>query len=380
MDKITINSNADNPINAASIYFSGLNGLRTIAALAVVFSHITLQLGAFGLNANLFGTTADGKVKGYLLASYGVTIFFVLSGFLITYLLLVEKAKNPIDIKKFYYRRVLRIWPLYYFYFVLCLVTIAAFSFEADVKSIFLTVFMSANLAAIFNISLPFLSHYWSLAVEEQFYLFWPWLLKYVQKHLVAVLVSLIIIQNLLRIYLGYFYFGSIAFNFSMINRFDCMMIGGLGAYFYFKKWKSYLQIIDNKISQTIALVFIFLLLINKYHINAVVDNFVICIVSLTLIIGQINKTNRVLSLENPIFNFLGKISFGIYIYHPLIIFLFSKCIGALKLNDPIKYVFVYFSIFGITILWSYLSFTYFESYFIRLKHKFTVVASSNSN
>lgn len=100
------------------IFLPGLNGLRAIAAIAVVISHITLIFSTFGSDFKLFGSDDKGNPNAYLLASYGVTIFFVLSGFLITYLLILEKEKKPINIKSFYIRRILRIWPLYYFYLV----------------------------------------------------------------------------------------------------------------------------------------------------------------------------------------------------------------------------------------------------------------------
>ncbi|MAZ37152.1 MAG: hypothetical protein CL842_06855 [Crocinitomicaceae bacterium] len=96
------------------IYLPGLNGIRAIAAIAVVVSHITLSLDDIGLDSNIFGTYDSGKPRALDLAGYGVSMFFALSGFLITYLLWLEKEKQPIQIRKFYLRRMLRIWPLYY--------------------------------------------------------------------------------------------------------------------------------------------------------------------------------------------------------------------------------------------------------------------------
>ena len=102
------------------IYFKGLNGIRAIAALAVVFSHTTGMLSMFGLSKFIFGKTIDGTSVSTSLAGFGVTIFFALSGFLITYLLLQEKKNNAIiNLKHFYLRRVLRIWPLYYSYIII---------------------------------------------------------------------------------------------------------------------------------------------------------------------------------------------------------------------------------------------------------------------
>ena len=91
------------------IYFSGINSLRFIAALAVIITHIELLKGVFGFK-NYWKNPIIFNLGGM-----GVYFFFVLSGFLITYLLLVEKEKQRhIKIKDFYIRRILRIWPLYY--------------------------------------------------------------------------------------------------------------------------------------------------------------------------------------------------------------------------------------------------------------------------
>jgi peptidoglycan/LPS O-acetylase OafA/YrhL len=101
------------------LHLRGLNGIRAIAAVAVLISHISLALPLFGLDP-LF-TDKKGEPAGVLMASYGVTMFFVLSGFLITYLLLQEKEIQQIHIRHFYFRRILRIWPLYYLFLVSCI-------------------------------------------------------------------------------------------------------------------------------------------------------------------------------------------------------------------------------------------------------------------
>ena len=79
----------NNTARHRSVHLPGLNGLRAIAALAAVVSHTTYTLAQFGLNSNIFGTRYDNPL-GLDLATDGGTIFFVLSGFLITYLLLKE--------------------------------------------------------------------------------------------------------------------------------------------------------------------------------------------------------------------------------------------------------------------------------------------------
>ena len=92
----------------------------------------------------------------------GVTIFFVLSGFLITYLLLIESKKAKIDIKKFYIRRILRIWPIYYLYLLVCLILIYFLTQEIETKKIVFYVFFAANIPFIYEFTLRFLDHFWS--------------------------------------------------------------------------------------------------------------------------------------------------------------------------------------------------------------------------
>ena len=131
------------------IYFPGLNGLRALAALSVVIFHLTRDFGQFNLSPYIFGTLADGSPKGFAMAGYGVTIFFSLSGFLITYLLLAEKKQQEIHIKNFYFRRILRIWPLYYLYLVAVLIIIFYFGLHFNGGILLTYIFFAANVPFI---------------------------------------------------------------------------------------------------------------------------------------------------------------------------------------------------------------------------------------
>ena len=109
------------------VYFPGLNGLRFFAAFSVVVTHIELVKHFKGYPTLWVENASDELTLTHILqkiifhaGGLGVYFFFVLSGFLITYLLLVEKAKTgTVAVKKFYWRRVLRIWPLYYLIVIL---------------------------------------------------------------------------------------------------------------------------------------------------------------------------------------------------------------------------------------------------------------------
>lgn len=363
-------------MNNKIIYFPGLNGMRAIAAIAVVISHITLSLNDFGLDPYIFGRGDDGRPKGLYLAGYGVSIFFVLSGFLITYLLQKEKNIGTIDIKKFYMRRILRIWPLYYLYLIVSILIILLFGLDLNVKSLFLYLFYAANIPFILGTSMPFIAHYWSLGVEEQFYLFWPWIIKKSNSLVISIFVLIVILLGT-KIVLHLFYPNSLLESIIHITRFHCMMMGAIGAVLLENKNKLLLKLIDHKLTQSICWIIMILVAINKFHFISFIDNEVISIVALCLIIGQIKINNRIINLEKNILNFLGKISYAIYVIHPLLIFFFSKLLSKIKIDLPYKYFIVYFIITGTTIVISYYSFIYFESFFLKFKKKFIVVKSS---
>lgn len=360
------------------IYFPGLNGIRAIAALAVVITHITIALDDFGLDPYIFGSFQDGKPKGYILGGYGVSIFFVLSGFLITYLLLCEKDIHPINIKKFYLRRILRIWPLYYLYLFVSVVVILIYGFDFNIQSLILYVFYAANVPFIFGVGLPFIGHYWSLGVEEQFYLFWPWIIKKAES-LILLITFMIIILIGVKLTLHLFKPNTLLESIIHVTRFHCMMIGALGAILLKKDNVLFLKSVDNKITQLFCWFILFLVAINKFHFISVLDNEIISVVALCLIIGQIRQRNRIISLENNLFDFLGKISYGIYVIHPLLIYFFSKLLKEVDVNINWKYFLVYFIIISTTIFVSFISFEYFEKFFLRLKQNFVVVKSSGT-
>jgi len=143
-------------------HFALLDGIRAFAIGAVIWHH---SRGANPLDISFFN-------RGYL----GVDLFFVLSGFLITHLLIREKRNSgTISLKKFYMRRTLRIFPLYYG-FIFFLVVWAWLTNGDKVKEMFEA--LPYYLLYISNWAPSDVSHFfkraWSLAVEEQFYLVWP--------------------------------------------------------------------------------------------------------------------------------------------------------------------------------------------------------------
>lgn len=355
-----------------SIYLPGLNGIRAIAAIAVVISHI-------GLNLKLYNISNFG---GYALASHGVTMFFSLSGFLITYLLLIEKENSKtISVRKFYIRRALRIWPLYYFYLI---VTLFVIGFAVN-QYAWMYFFLMPNIpfamtASGFAIAtLPHLAHYWSVGVEEQFYAFWPWLIKK-NKKLLLVMCAFSIAFFLFKIGLTIFHAPKLLITLIHYTRFGCMAMGGIAAFLLIKKNQVFLSIFQSKIAEIIAWGVIALIAINKFHLFSIIDHEIVTIVTLIVIINQVNNSKRLISLENRILDYLGKISYGIYIYNPLLIFLTSLFLKEYLPQSKFLSVILIFVVTIIIVIGvSHISYFYFERKLLKFKDKFTVIPSKSS-
>jgi peptidoglycan/LPS O-acetylase OafA/YrhL len=358
------------------VYFKGLDGVRAIAALSVLFSHVTMSFQYFGLNAHVFGTNEDGSPRTTFLAGFGVTIFFTLSGFLITYFLLRELAeKGKIDIIGFFRRRILRIWPLYFLVFGITILTLEAYGIEYREDLLWHYVFFYSNLSFSQGIEITGLGHYWSLAVEEQFYLTWP-LFMLIKKYFLASLIALIVCLILFKVGLrirdirelnGEF---SPLYSFLNVTRFQCILIGALGAYAYQSDWVVVKQLVRNKLVQLICIAVFLLLLLNLYHVLSVIDNEIISVISILFILTQITVERPILSLERKVLMYLGRISYGIYLWNPIVLFYLCKWFQFEEEATLSSYLFIYLLSFGCTIGLSALAFKFVESPFLRLKYR----------
>lgn len=347
------------------IHIKGLNGIRAIAALLVVVSHTLLEHEYFGVKINSSGLDV---------APFGVTMFFTLSGFLITYLLLKEKATfNDVNIRGFYIRRILRIWPLYYFYLaIVCFVVLT----DKLSGSFYYYLFMGANIPAALNISLPLLAHYWSLGVEEQFYLFWPWLVKLFSP-LRSISVFLIIFLAV-KLTFRMFAPDSFIYQFFHITRFDCMAIGALSAILLNEKRRSFLEASFHPATQIISWCIILIAAFGYLRLPDFITHDVFSIASAMIILNVSSNDKPLIGLENRLLDFLGRISYGIYIYHVLVIYGLGKLI---RLHLPpadvrLQIALIVIAIIAISVLISWLSYEYFEKRFLRLKDRFSRIHS----
>ncbi len=362
------------------IFFPGLNGIRAIAAMAVVVSHITVYLYRFGLSPYIIGQRPNGNPRDIDLSIYGVTIFFALSGFLITYLLLAEQAVQPISVRSFYVRRILRIWPLYYTYLVVALLIVEWVPTEIHepISNLFYF-FFSPNVPKSFQKHSDLLGHYWSLGVEEQFYLFWPLFVRAFHRQLLWATGGLLAAFLAIKV-VGFYGFPGTVFHTAVdVNRFSCMMIGAMGAYLFFHRRQWFIRLSTHPIVQVVAWLMVALAAVNRYHLANIVNHEIMAGGAVALIMGQIHGTGRI-NLNTNWLDYLGKISYGIYVIHPLVIFSLGWVLkGRLSADNAFHYCLVYALSIGGVLLMAHLSYQYLEKPFLRLKTRYARVKSAAS-
>lgn len=365
----------------APVHLPGLNGLRAIAAIAVVISHTTLYLDRFGLDRHVFGSYSDGTARGLDLATYGVTLFFTLSGFLITHLLLRERTEiGGVNIRAFYVRRILRIWPLYYAYLAVAMVVVVSAGLAWSGRSLFYYATLLANVPRVYGNEIALVDHLWSIGVEEQFYLLWPWVVAAVPGRLVrlttvaiGVLVSLVLISKFILVPHGW---TAAAAALSMV-RFQAMLIGCLGALLWNGRQAWFTAYFTQPLIHAAAWCCLLLIGLNHFPVPSFIGNEVVSVIALVLIMGQVNRRHGMIDLERPLFDRLGRISYGTYVLHPLIIFLFAEVTGGLRWLIPTaRYGVIYFSVLVLSLIAASISYRHFETPFLRWKDRFAVVRS----
>ena len=371
-------------MNTKSLYFHSLDGLRSIACILVIIAH------SFSVYRNVSMNEQNNPLKTILdLGHEGVSLFFVLSGFLITYLLIKEfKINKKINLLHFYIRRTLRIWPLFY------LVVLYAL-FVYPLICLFLNLNHDQNGNILMN--LTFLNNFdlltltengnigfnqqlqitWSVAIEEQFYLIWPLIFilmartkKYFFMFFCLFLMILFFRSNSNQ---NITYFHSISAAFDLLT-------GCLSAFVISnsKKTLNYIKLQEN--SNRLIIYFLGgLLIFSKSILDMYFSaHYFIIIFFAFVILDQSFNQNNFLKLANyKRLSNIGKYTYGMYLLHPIPlvylkhIFDFSGISYKTNfLNSSI--LFVLTLVFTITM--SYFSYHYFESSFLKLKKKFIAI------
>lgn len=308
--------------SSTDVYFKQLNGIRFIAVFLVLLDHWLVPILPIPL--------------GHL----GVVIFFVLSGFLITRILFLNADEIQINqssgwpkIIRFIYRRSLRIFPIYF------ILLIIGFIFNiSNFKELWpwLLSYTPNIYIMIKGQWLGTWDHLWSLAVEEQYYLIFPYFILFFNKkkyvRLFVIMITLGILSRLIFYVIVPHDSIEKYWMFSYVNPFsaiDCFGLGGLLAYYYHYNNTYFLKIAKKNFFLVITLSGVLVSLLLSHYSKYTYDNLWFSILERsfsalfaffligTALLEKNNYLGKV--LENNVVVYLGSISYGIYLYHNLV-------------------------------------------------------------
>lgn len=320
----------------------------------------------------------------------------MLSGFLITYLLFAEqKVSKIISIKSFYIRRILRIWPLYILIIPITLLyDLYLHNWQYIhgffvIKALLFFTFLP-NISLIIFSSSGFPTQLWSVSSEEQFYLIWPHLVKRKIINSLKRIIFLVAFFSILRFFFKLLddahysaVFGGVnlynlIWRFLYFFRIDCMGIGAAIAFLYFnkEKYKHILRFLYRPLIQILNFCLIILILYLEPFLGVFQDTVFACLFA-TLILNVATNDKSILNLEFFVFNFLGKISYGMYVYHPIILIIMIRFFTKYKLfeNNFYHLCFYLFALI-LTITVSSFSYNYFEKPFLKIKSRYSKIIS----
>ncbi len=350
-------NNLKNQLNAPRI--PALDAVRTFAVSLVLFYH-------FGFEA--------------VPAGQGVMMFFVLSGFLITWLLLKEnESTGTVALLDFYRRRTLRIFPAFYVYWTLCVGLLWLCGKTVPWTHAWSSFFYVGNYySSLHHHSESAFSHTWSLAIEEQFYLLWPLLFIFWRKNLAGLKRGLIALIGAIWIYraaLCLIFNVDESYIYSAFEtRVDHLLIGCLVAVLLRQGTGALLW--EKAIAHPVMpLMTAALLLLSNYfgmsHMNRYRDviGFIVSPLLLALLMVQligVSDSKWWRWTSGRIFLFLGKISYPLYLYQQVSLFEVKKVLS--HFPEFLQAI----GGFGITVVLATFSYYLVERPFLKLKERKT--------
>jgi len=366
-------------------YFKELNSLRFIGFVGIFFGHVFFSNDIEIVNSKIYSTLYSyGKILGFI----SIDSFFVLSSFLITWKGLEElKVTKKFQFKNFLIRRSLRIWPLYFLVILLgFLIEFIKSYYTQNISSLpsfwsFILFILNFDIIKNGYEFLFFMVFMWSISVEEQFYIFWALVLKWFQNHLLKVSLLIIIISIIFRIY---FIDDSLNLNFHTVSALGNFGVGALAAIAAFRNSFLITKIRDFSKTQIVIIYLISLIIfiaipsLQNHDLFIVIQRVLFSFVFAFIILEQTYCQQSIFKLSRiKYFNFFGKISYGLYCYHGIMITIVLKFSDYFS-ESLFTSIFIFPTlIFCGTLLFSHISYKFFESKILKLKTKYTFKLSN---
>lgn len=357
------------------VFFPNLDGLRFLSFFIVFLCHSSAEVinnlkdGGFVFTTLKFGVFQSAQL--------GVSFFFVLSGFLITYLLIAEqKKRGRVDVKLFYVRRALRIWPLYFalliFNFTILPLIVSINLPDPLLYFLFLSNFDVIATGGVNNLT----DITWSVAIEEQFYFVWPLLFFLLNpRYYRFIFPTIIIISAGFRFKYGYVPSVRYFHTFSVMSE---LAIGGLSAYlaFNFPRFIDFFRTMPSWLLLFAYSLILPLLIFNRFlYAYSTIGKIVLGVVIAFIILEQNYSKNSIVKMERlKTISEWGRYTYGLYLLHPLVIF-FVLLLAQKQGWDStaiLPGIFIGIVCFAVSVFVCYLSYNYFEKPFLDLKKRFS--------
>lgn len=344
-------------------HFSALDGIRAFSILAVLWHHTAAGLGGIPLSSN-----------GYL----GVDMFFVLSGFLIVTLILRERERTgEFSLRRFYARRTLRIFPIYYLVLAAVLLLVTVIRPGSQMRGAFLDE-LPFHLTYTTNWihSSTILAIAWSLATEEQFYVLWPPVEKLLPRASIVVLLAVIAVNQLVNFQVldGFLesHFGLRHAEYAILQvTFTPICLGVLLAHVLHHPvgFERLRRMLSNSVSPWL----VFVVLVAACNAAGDISGLPRLVIQLSMalflaacVLDEGHVLARLLSL--PLVRRIGAISYGMYLYHLFARHAAEALLNATGLASPLA---LFFVCSVLTIAVSELSFRCIEAPLSNLKRRF---------
>ncbi len=362
-------------------YHPELDALRFFAFLMVFLHHAFPHQPEFWTKLGLPSVLATVLAGIGATGAFGVSLFFVLSAYLITELLLREKELvGSLDVRSFYVRRILRIWPLYFFFLALAVALQwvvpgqhmgwrAGLAFSALAGNWYI-VFIGFPSSVIFPL--------WSVSIEEQFYLTWPLIVRRVsQATMVAIAVGLLGIATAARLYLGahHRFEGEIWCN--TLVQLDPIAGGILvavllrGAVPQLEKLARWAMMVAGVACLAIAALYFGIKNDPLTTTRIVLGYPTVALGGVLLLLAQLRDGAK----PAKALVYLGRISYGLYVFHVLGLTISDRIVTD-QTASLARYALRVFVALALTVTMAAISYRWLETPFLKLKQRFTYVLS----
>lgn len=389
MEKVQSDKTQSGPVSVVPdktqkrIFFPNLDGLRFFSYASVFFFHVWLL---YFDRYQIPGRTE--KILRFLFQNgeVGVNFFFVLSGFLITYLLIKEKQiSGSIHVINFYIRRILRIWPLFYLVVIFGIIVYPQLKIITGGEQFHIvhpwTYFVFANNFDFMHHGAPaMVSILWSVAIEEQFYLCWPLILALVPLRKFKYVFLIIMAGSFIfRTFHAHDERVLMFHTFAVIGD---MALGGLSAYYiiFNEALQRWIAGIPRWLILLLYGVTFTVILFRKdlFHGSWMIFERIVFASLFAFMILEQNYSNHSFYKVGNYrrISKLGIYTYGLYCIHVSAMTIVELSFGkmGMDMRNPVILLFAGTTAFFITIGLAWLSYHYFEKRFLKLKNKFAFI------